>query len=39
VLGGPSVELPLNHPYLLFLRDRNTGAILFAARVANPAAG
>jgi serpin B len=39
VLGGPAIELSLNHPYLLFLRDRNTGAILFAARVANPATG
>jgi serpin B len=31
-----SKELVLNHPYLLFLRDHTTGAILFAARVANP---
>jgi serine protease inhibitor len=29
----------LDHPFLLFLRDRTTGAILFAGRVANPLAG
>jgi serpin B len=32
----PSVQLTLNHPFLLFLRDDRTGAILFAARVTNP---
>jgi serpin B len=32
----PSVPLTLNHPFLLFLRDDRTGAILFAARVTNP---
>jgi serpin B len=37
VLGGPTVDVNLDHPYLLFLRDRNTGAILFAARVTDPA--
>jgi serpin B len=36
---GPAVGLTLNHPYLLFLRDDDTGAILFAARVADPAQG
>ena len=28
--------LRLNHPFLMFLRDDSTGAILFAARVENP---
>lgn len=37
VLGGPVVRLSLNHPFLLFLRDDTTGAILFAGRVTNPA--
>jgi serpin B len=37
VLGGPIVRLSLDHPFLLFLRDDSTGAILFAGRVANPA--
>jgi serpin B len=37
VLGGPVVHLSLNHPFLLFLRDDATGAILFAGRVVNPA--
>jgi serpin B len=37
VLGGPTIDMSLNHPYLLFLRDRTTGAILFAGRVADPA--
>jgi serpin B len=32
----PAVPLTLNHPFLLFLRDDRTGAILFAARVTNP---
>jgi serpin B len=36
VLGGPMVHLSLNHPFLLFLRDDTTGAILFAGRVVNP---
>ena len=33
------VSVTLNHPFLLFLRDRATGAILFAGRVTNPLAG
>ncbi|HWE32453.1 MAG TPA: serpin family protein [Solirubrobacteraceae bacterium] len=37
ILGGPAVQLTLNHPFLLFLRDRDTGAVLFAGRVVNPA--
>jgi serpin B len=39
VLGGPTVALSLNHPFLLFLREDDTGAILFAGRVTNPALG
>ena len=35
----PSIPLTLDHPFLLFLRDDRTGAILFAARVTNPRAG
>lgn len=37
VLGGPTIDMTLDRPYLLFLRDRTTGAILFAGRVADPA--
>jgi len=33
----PSLHIRLNHPFLVFLRDDKTGAVLFAARVANPA--
>jgi serpin B len=33
---GPTIEMTLNHPYLLLLRDDVSGAILFVARVANP---
>jgi serpin B len=36
---GPAARVTLNHPYLLFLRDDGTGAILFAARVADPTQG
>jgi serpin B len=36
---GATVNVTLDHPYLLFLRDDSTGAILFAARVANPSQG
>jgi serpin B len=32
----PTVEIKLNHPYLLLLRDDVSGTILFVARVANP---
>ena len=35
----PPARMIMNHPFLLFIRDRATGAILFAARVANPASG
>jgi serpin B len=34
--AGPAVDVTLNHPYLLFLRDDSTGTILFAARVDDP---
>lgn len=37
VAPGLEAHVSLNHPYLLFLRDDATGAILFAARVADPA--
>lgn len=37
-IAAPSpTTLRLDHPFLLFLRDDATGAVLFAARVANPA--
>lgn len=36
---GGVINLVLDHPFLLFLRDDTTGAVLFAARVENPAAG
>jgi serpin B len=34
--GGPVRRLTLDHPFLLFLRHDDTGAILFAGRVADP---
>ena len=34
--GGPLRRITLDHPFLLFLRDDNSGAILFAGRVADP---
>ncbi|MGO9753017.1 MAG: serpin family protein [Solirubrobacteraceae bacterium] len=33
---GGRTSLTLDHPFLLFLLDRATGAVLFAGRVANP---
>ncbi len=36
VLGGPLVRLALDHPFLFFLRDDATGAVLFAGRVVDP---
>jgi len=35
---APAIRLALNHPFLVFLRDDRTGAVLFAARVIDPAA-
>jgi serpin B len=34
---GPTTTLRLDHPFLAFLRDDATGAILFVAQVTNPA--
>ncbi len=34
---APAVQLTVNRPFLFFLRDDATGAILFAGRVVNPA--
>ncbi len=34
-----AASITLNHPFLLFLRDRTTGAILFEARVVDPREG
>jgi len=31
-----TVEFNANHPFLFFLRDRQTGAVLFAGRLSNP---
>ena len=33
---GPAIHLRLDHPFLLFLRDDTTGAVLFAGRVDDP---
>jgi serpin B len=33
------ISVTLDHPFLLFLRDTSTGAILFDGRVSNPLAG
>ena len=32
----PAIRLVFDHPFLAFIRDRRTGAILFAARVTDP---
>ncbi len=34
-----STPITVNHPFLLFLRDGATGAVLFAGRVSDPTAG
>ncbi len=36
VAPSPVTRLTLDHPFLLFLRDDVTGAVLFAGRVADP---
>ena len=33
---GRVIQLTLDHPFLLFIRDDRTGAILFAGRVSDP---
>jgi serpin B len=35
--GGHPTRVMLDHPFLLFLRDAASGAILFAAQVVDPA--
>lgn len=41
--GGPSpakeIKLRLDHPFLYFVRDVDTGAVLFMGRVADPSVG
>lgn len=37
VAPAPATMFALDHPFLLFLRDNRTGAILFAGQVTNPA--
>ncbi len=38
VAPGPTVEMNVDRPFLFFLRDDKTGAVLFAGRVAQPIA-
>ena len=35
-MPGEAVEVTLDHPFLFFIRDLETGAILFVGRVMNP---
>jgi serpin B len=37
IMVGPTTRLTLDHPFLAFLRDDATGAILFVAQITNPA--
>jgi serpin B len=39
VAPGQITQLSLDHPFLLFLRDDQSGAILFAGRVSDPTQG
>jgi serpin B len=36
--AGPETSIQLDHPFLWFIRDRDTGTILFMGRVMNPTA-
>lgn len=36
--GGPSLTMKIDHPFLWFVRDRDTGTILFMGRVVDPSA-
>lgn len=33
---GPTYEFNANHPFLFFIQDETTGALLFAGKVSNP---
>jgi len=35
----PDIILSINHPFILLIRDLNTGTLLFIGRVINPANG
>jgi serine protease inhibitor len=36
IMIKPATRLTLDHPFLVFLRDDASGAILFAAQVTDP---
>ena len=38
IFRGPVIQFNANRPFLFFLRDNRTGTILFAGRLAEPAA-
>ena len=39
LLIGKAITLRLDHPFLFFVRDLETGAVLFMGRVVDPSVG
>ena len=39
LLIGKTITLRLDHPFLFFVRDLETGAVLFMGRVVDPSVG
>ena len=36
MVSAPPIEFKVDHPFVFFIRDNNSGAILFAGRIADP---